>query len=65
MTKRHFEAIAEIFATLAGSTQVDEPDWEEGWDAAHSTLAMELAAYFQTINPNFNREKFLAACQVS
>ena len=49
MTKQHFTAIAAILKA----------------NNAERTLAYELANYFATTNPNFNRERFLEACRNS
>lgn len=47
MTLKHFKAIAEIISS--------QPD-------VSITLAEDLASYFKTENPNFDRDRFLAAC---
>lgn len=46
MTKKHFEAIADILAEHIWSTAADE-------------IARDLARYFKDINENFDRKKFL------
>jgi hypothetical protein len=46
MTKKHFEAIAAIIKHTG-------PEF---------VVAEELAAYFETINPNFDKQRFLTAC---
>jgi hypothetical protein len=46
MTKKHFKAIAQIL---------------KGTKASVDTV-IELSAYFETVNPNFHRWKFYAAC---
>jgi len=53
MTKKHYEAIAIIIQPLT--------TWNEK-DAQY--IANELADYFQTDNPKFNRTRFLEACGV-
>ena len=50
MTKRHFEAIAAIIAF-----NVSNP-------VTRQTLADQLSGYFATVNPNFDRQRFLSAC---
>jgi hypothetical protein len=51
MTKRHFIALAAINATISNPT-------------TRAFVASEQADYFATINPNFDRERFLAASGV-
>ncbi len=46
MTKKHFEAIAKILKA----------------QSANLALVMELAAYFESTNPNFDAERFVKAC---
>lgn len=46
MTKMHFTAIAKILKA----------------SKAPPSLVSALADYFQTLNPNFNRERFVEAC---
>jgi len=46
MTKKHFEAIAKILKA----------------QNANLALVMELAAYFEFTNPNFDAERFVKAC---
>lgn len=46
MTKKHFEAIAKILKA----------------QGANLALVMELAAYFESANPNFDAERFVKAC---
>ena len=57
MTKKHFEKIARILK-----------DYNEGADdlsAIHAhTIALLLARYFLSVNPEFSRLKFLRACGV-
>lgn len=61
MTKKHFEAIAEIVANIPGGF-----DHIAGNDTknARKALANELADYFQRENARFDRAKFLKACNV-
>lgn len=49
MTRKHFEAIAEIIRAI--------PE-----DVSRSTAAHDLADYFETQNPLFDRRRFLIAC---
>lgn len=53
MTKKHFEAIAAIFA--------DHPAIAS---AEVRSLGWQMADYFATQNPNFDRARFLAAAGI-
>ena len=53
MSKKHFIAIAKILSTQIGMLEKD-----------HIKLAIGLADYFQTQNPNFDRQRFINACNV-
>lgn len=59
MTRKHFEAIAAIIATRVPFA---DPKHEEWAAAAVAELAENLAGYFATENPNFDRHRFLKAC---
>lgn len=50
MTRKHFEAIAAILAF-----NISNP-------ITRQTVSEELASYFATVNPNFDRSRFLKAC---
>ena len=50
MTRKHFKAIAEIINDAG-----DDVD-------AVERLAGDLASYFKSENPNFDRDRFLTAC---
>lgn len=54
MTKRHFEAIADVLASWRNGT---------GDRATVDGIARELAATFKSFNPAFDRERFLRACR--
>lgn len=54
MTKRHFEAIAQI---LQAARAIDPRTVQ--------FVANDLADYFATENPRFDRARFLAACEVA
>lgn len=58
MTKKHFIAIAATFAHAAGVATSDEK-------ALLRSLADSQADVFATINSNFDRQRFLDACQLS
>lgn len=49
MTKKHFEAIADIMKRYS-----HHPDW----------IPTKLAEYFATINQNFDHYRFLKACGI-
>ena len=57
MTKKHFETIAAIIRRLS---TIAVPD--ESGQGMLSAVAVDLADYFATVNPNFDRERFLKAC---
>lgn len=55
MSKRHFERIAAIIARAR----------DEGDAATADRIAADLAAYFATANPRFDRERFIASTRIS
>jgi hypothetical protein len=54
MTKKHFEAIARI---VDFRRSMDAPT-----DGAFFNLVSDLADYFKSENPRFDRARFLEAC---
>lgn len=55
LTKKNYEAIAKVFyAYISTGTGVN----------IAKPLAKDLADYFTTDNPKFNRARFLAACGI-
>lgn len=56
MTRKHFEAIAAILAE-----QHDHDPNSNDYLVIYDT-ATDLASYFATENPNFDRRRFLKAC---
>ncbi len=64
LSRKHFEAVA---AVLDGQRRVGPnlDEWDAGWEQSRSDLAAELAAYFATENPNFDRVRFLTASGVA
>lgn len=60
MTRKHFIAIANIVRDLI----IDAPaaGFDEGHTAGVEELARNMADYFVTENPNFDRARFLKAC---
>lgn len=60
-TKQHYKAIAEI---IKGNKPAHtENSFCMGRKTALEFIADDLAAYFASDNPLFDREKFLAACR--
>ena len=60
MTRKHFEAIAEIVNSLTIPNAA--AGFDEGFNSGVVELAENLAGYFATENPNFDRQRFLKAC---
>lgn len=60
MTRKHFEAIAKIIR----QNTISNPamGFDEGFDTGVIAVAIDLADYFATTNPNFDRARFLIAC---
>ena len=58
MTRRHFIAVAAIVRALVSTTA----DPTQATDIAVRDLVDDLADYFATENPNFNRARFIRAC---
>lgn len=67
LTKKDFKALAEIVVELRKVMQSKNADDIDSWAIIYiiNSLANMLADYCATQNPNFNRAKFLAACQKS
>ena len=55
MTKKHYEAIAQVFTQYMQHNDSRET-------AEH--IAKNMCAYFQADNPKFNRDMFLTACGI-
>lgn len=51
MTRKHFEAIARITSMISNET-------------TRAMIACEQADYFASQNPNFDRTRYLKACNV-
>jgi len=60
MTKKHYIAISEI---VKGTAQHDTK-YTEQTIKAFKILTYQLADYFATDNPKFNRKMFLTACGI-
>lgn len=62
MTKQHFERIAYIMNMNVPSKDAD--DYEDDM-YQHGLICGNLADYFATDNPKFDRARFLQACGVT
>lgn len=56
-TRRHYQAIAEVFALRNASFHQTHDEFVVDCDLAETVCEM-----FRLDNPNFNREEFLKAC---
>ena len=56
MTKKHFQAMADCINTVGKNNQ------NKGYPFVLLPVAQEMADYFATINPRFDRAKFMSAC---
>ena len=56
MTKKHYEAIANIIASQYENANMN--------DYGRYRMAYELASYFTIDNPKFDRARFLQACGI-
>lgn len=59
LTKTHFESVAGIIAVAIVAAEERAGD-----SAAVQLVAGKLADYFATTNPQFSRQRFLAACGI-
>jgi hypothetical protein len=67
MTKKHFEAIAHTIAVARARYEARNHDYmlyDPEMDALDA-LSAKLARYFKTVNPNFDRKRFLNACKTA
>ena len=63
MTKKHYTAIANIIRLqLRSADNHTRKEHREIERYADESTAHQLADYFATDNPRFNREMFLTAC---
>lgn len=62
MTRKDFEAIAAIIRQ--NTVEDAAAGFDEGYDAGVHIVATDLADYFATVNPRFDRRLFLEACAV-
>lgn len=58
MTRKHFEAIAAILAANSDRSGTAGETWRI------QCVADDLAAYFNELNPRFDKQRFLAASHV-
>lgn len=56
MTRKDYQAIAEVISTLADKYQFDDGRY------IVSEVASDLAEVLQNDNPRFDRQRFLDAC---
>jgi hypothetical protein len=56
MTRKDYQAIAEVISTLADKYQFDDGRY------IVSEIASDLAEVLQNDNPRFDRQRFLDAC---
>ena len=65
LTRKHFKAIATIISHgHYGYGACDADYYNAGLFDASNIIANDLAEYFKKDNSNFNREKFLKACNL-
>ena len=65
MTKKHYVAIANIIRlNLRSAGNHTRKEHREIEAYADTSTAMQLADYFATDNPKFNRDTFLTACGI-
>lgn len=64
LSRKHYEAIAAVVAEQAAEYAGSVEDFSAGGAWAVEQTAKNLATYFAADNPNFDRQRFLAACQV-
>lgn len=62
MTRKDFVAIAAILNDAREDAMVLEAIGNGGGAASTLEIATGLANYFETVNPRFDRERFLTAC---
>lgn len=62
MTKKHFEAIAEIISKQKPHGYLNMPITDCAFNNAKKDIAKGLADYFEQENPNFDRSRFIVAC---
>jgi len=58
MTKRHFQAIANVIASYGPAPATGDPEH------LRRQIASDLATICRGENPQFDRQRFLKACEV-
>lgn len=58
MTKKHFTAIAHIIDSVQVGSGIEA-------ERLRKQVARDMADYFQTVNPNFDRQRFLIAASAA
>ena len=64
MTKKHFKVIAEIIKNHRESQIPFNDPNSQGQVHACNVIGRELASFCATMNPRFDRAKFLSACGI-
>ena len=59
LTKKDFKAVAEIIKKAQGDGW---PGYDRGYIDGVMRTAIDLADYFATQNPRFDRKRFMKAC---
>ena len=62
LTKKDFKAVAEIIADNLPQDKISRNDYLSGKKDALDWTANDLADYFITQNPQFDRDQFIQAC---
>lgn len=60
LTKKDFKAVAEIITE--NTNEINNDNYCHYYFVPRNRLVMELANYFATQNPYFDRERFMQAC---
>ena len=64
MTKKHFRAIAEIIKQEIDDSPECQDDFNNGCRYTAKQIGKKLASFCATMNPRFDRTKFLTACGI-
>ena len=69
LSRKHYEAVAEILASnvqpKTGYAVGFDEGWATGMEEMRQEVANDLAEYFASENPYFDRERFLKAAGVN